>query len=61
MSAQQAITDTGTSMPWDTTIGEVLDRITGADPDKTFIEVGGASYSYREVRDGVLRTASMFR
>ena len=48
-------------MPWDTTIGEVLDRITGADPDKTFVEIGGASYSYREVRDGVLRTAAMFR
>ena len=61
MSAQQAITETGTKLPWDTTIGEVLDRITGADPDKTFIEVGGASYSYGEIRDGVLRTASMFR
>ena len=61
MSAQQASTDTGTSLPWDTTIGEVLDRITGADPDKIFVEIGGASYSYREIRDGVLRTASMFR
>ena len=61
MSAQQAITDTGTSLPWDTTIGQVLDRITEADPDKTFVEIGGASYSYGEVRDGVLRTASMFR
>ena len=61
MSAQQAITDTGTTLPWDTTIGEVLDRITGADPGKTFVEIGGASYTYREVRDGVLRTAAMFR
>ena len=61
MSAQQAITETATSLPWDTTIGEVLDRITEADPDKTFVEIGGVAYSYREVRDGVLRTASMFR
>ena len=61
MSAQQATTDTGTTLPWDTTIGEVLDRITGADPGKTFVEIGGASYTYREVRDGVLRTAAMFR
>ena len=61
MSAQQTIADTGTTLPWDTTIGEVLDRITDADPDKTFVEIGGASYSYREIRDGVLRTALMFR
>ena len=25
------------------------------------MEIGGVSYSYRDVRDGVLRTASMFR
>ena len=61
MSAQQAITDTGTTLPWETTIGQVLDRITDGDPDKTFVEIGGVSYSYRDVRDGVLRTASMFR
>ena len=61
MSAQQATTDTTTTLPWDTTIGQVLDRITDADPDKTFVEIGGASYSYAKVRDGVLRTASMFR
>ena len=61
MSAQQDNTGTGTSLPWETTIGEVLDRITGADPDKTFVEIGGASYSYRDVREGVQRTASMFR
>ncbi len=61
MSAQQATIDPGTTLPWDTTIGEVLDRVTDADPDRTFVEIGGASYSYREVRDGVLRTASMFR
>ena len=61
MSAQQAITENGTTLPWDTTIGEVLDRITDGDPDKTFVEIGGVAYSYREVRDGVLRTASMFR
>ena len=48
-------------MPWDTTIGEVLDSITENDPDKTFVEIGGSSYSYRQIRDGVLRTASMFR
>ena len=61
MSAQQAITETETSLPWETTIGQVLDRITEGDPEKTFVEIGGASYSYHEVRDGVLRTASMFR
>ena len=61
MSAQQATTETGTTLPWDTTIGEVLDRVTAADPDKTFVEIGGRSHSYREIRDGVLRTAAMFR
>ena len=61
MSAQQAISDTAATLPWDTTIGEVLDSITDQDPGKTFVEIGGDSYSYREIRDGVLRTASMFR
>ena len=61
MSAQQATNETATSLPWDTTIGQVLDRITAADPDKTFVEIGGASYSYAEVRESVLRTAAMFR
>ena len=61
MSAQQAISNTAATLPWDTTIGEVLDSITDQDPGKTFVEIGGASYSYREIRDGVLRTASMFR
>ena len=61
MSAQQAITQPDTTLPWETTIGQVLDRITEADPDKTFVEISGTSHSYRDVRDGVRRTASMFR
>ena len=61
MSANQATTDIAATLPWDTTIGEVLERIADADPEKTFVEIGGQSYSYRDVRDGVLRTASMFR
>ena len=61
MSAQQAITETGTTLPWETTIGEVLAGITEADPGKIFVEIGGRSHSYGEIRDGVLRTASMFR
>ena len=60
MSTHQATHDTTDTLPWDTTIGQVLDRITGQDPDKTFVEIGGASYSYVEVREGVLRTAAMF-
>ena len=61
MSTQQALSKSETAMPWDTTIGQVLDRITDIDPDKTFVEISGAAYSYREIRDGVLRTAAMFR
>ena len=61
MSAQQATTDTAATLPWDITIGQVIDRITENDPGKTFVEIGGASYSYGQVRDGVLRTAAMFR
>ena len=61
MSTQQTTTQADATLPWDTTIGQVLDRITEADPDKTFVEIGGASYSYAQVREGVLRTAAMFR
>ena len=61
MSALKATAETEATLPWETTIGRVLDRITEADPGKTFVEIGGASYSYREVRESVLRTAAMFR
>ena len=61
MNAQQTLSGTETPLPWETTIGQVLDRITAADPEKTFVEIGGASYSYRQVREEVLRTAAMFR
>ena len=61
MSAQQPIAEPQTPLPWDTTIGRVLDRITDSNPEKTFVEIGGAQYSYRQIRDGVLRTAAMFR
>ena len=61
MSAHQTTSETTTAMPWDTTIGQVLDRITAADPGKTFVEIGGESHSYRDFRDAVLRTASLFR
>ena len=61
MSIQQERAQTAATLPWDTTIGRVLDRITGADPGKTFVEIDGQSHSYGEIRDAVLRTASMFR
>ncbi len=61
MSAQQTLAGTGTPLPWETTIGRVLDRITDANPGKPFVEIGGKSYSYGEIRDGALRTAAMFR
>ncbi len=61
MNAQQTLSAIETPLPWETTIGRVLDRITDTNPDKTFVEIGGKSYSYRDVRDGVLRTASLFR
>ena len=61
MSAQHTLTQSGAPLPWETTIGQVLDNITGGNPDKTFCEIGGAAYSYRDVRDAVLRTAAMFR
>ncbi len=61
MSTQQETAQTAATLPWDTTIGRVLDRITGADPGKTFVEIDGQSHSYGEIRDAVLRTASIFR
>lgn len=61
MNAQQDTTDTGTPLPWETTLGRVLDRVTGSNPGKTFVEIGGKSYSYGQVQEGVLRTASLFR
>ena len=61
MSAQQSPSSSGNPLPWETTIGRVLDRITDGNPGKIFVEIGGKSYSYGDIRDGVLRTASLFR
>ncbi len=61
MSTQQETAQSAATLPWHTTIGRVLDRITEADPGKTFVEIDGQSHSYGEIRDAVLRTASMFR
>ena len=61
MSSQPTPSRTQDDPPWETTIGSVLERIAGADPGRTFVEIGGESYSYADVREGVLRTASMFR
>jgi len=61
MSAHQTPSDIEVPLPWEITIGRVLDRVTDGDPGKTFVEIGGKSYSYGQVREGVLRTASLFR
>ena len=61
MSSLHTTAPTQPDPPWETTIGSVLRRIAGLDPDKTFVEIGGESYSYADVREGVLRTASLFR
>ena len=61
MSAHQTPSDIEVPLPWEITIGRVLDRVTDGNPGKTFVEIGGKSYSYGQVREGVLRTASLFR
>ena len=61
MSAHQTPSDMEVPLPWEITIGRVLDRVTDGNPGKTFVEIGGKSYSYGQVREGVLRTASLFR
>ena len=54
-------TETEMPLPWETTIGRVLDRIAAASSDRTFVEIGGTAYSYRDFRNGALRTAALFR
>ena len=61
MTTNRQHTDTETPLPWESTIGRVLERITAANPGKTFVEIGGAAYSYGDFRNGVWRTAAMFR
>ena len=61
MSANRQHTDTETPLPWESTIGRVLERITAANPGKTFVEIGGAAHSYGDFRNGVRRTAAMFQ
>ena len=61
MTANRQYAESETPLPWESTIGRALERVAVADPGKTFVEIGGAAYSYGDFRDGVLRTAAMFR
>ena len=61
MTVNRQYAESETPLPWESTIGRVLEGVAAADPGKTFVEIGGAAYSYGDFRDGVLRTAAMFR
>ena len=61
MTANRQCAESETLLPWESTIGRALEGVAVADPGKTFVEIGGAGYSYGDFRDGVLRTAAMFR
>ena len=61
MMANRQYAESETPLPWESTIGRVMEGVAVADPGKTFVEIGGAAYSYGDFRDGVLRTAAMFR
>ena len=61
MTANHQYAESETPLPWESTIGRVLEGVAAANPGKTFVEIGGAGYSYGDFRDGVLRTAAMFR
>ena len=61
MTANRQYAESEPPLPWESTIGRALEGVAVADPDKTFVEIGGAAYSYGDFRDGVLRTAAMFR
>ncbi len=61
MSVNRPLSDLEHPLPWECNLGLFLDGIAAANPEKTFVEIGGASHSYRDFRDGVLRTASLFR
>ena len=61
MMANRQYAESETLLPWESTIGRVLEGVAAANPGKTFVEIGGASHSYGDFRDGVLRTAAMFR
>ena len=42
-------------------MGRFLDDAVGRSPDKTFLEIYGSSFSYREFHDAAMRTAQMFQ
>ena len=61
MTANRQWAESEMPLPWESTIGRALEGVAAADPGKTFVEIGGAAYAYGDFRDGVLRTAAMFR
>ena len=61
MTANRQDRDTKTALPWESTIGRVLERVATANPGKTFVEIGGAAYAYGDFRNGVGRAAALFR
>lgn len=48
-------------LPWEQTMGRFLQDIAAARPDKVFIEIGGAEFTYGSFLDGAQRTAALFR
>ena len=61
MSVNRPLSDLEHPLPWECNLGLFLDGIAAANPEKTFVEIAGASHSYRDFRNGVLRTASLFQ
>ena len=48
-------------LPWEMTIGELVDEVVSRDPDKVYLEYHEHMVTYREFRDQSLRVASAFR
>ena len=46
---------------WEKSLGEFLETVTSAYPDKTFVEIAGQAVTYRQFMDRCRRAAGMFR
>ena len=51
---------TETKKAWELSLGQFLEQVVARNPDKTFIEIGGLSRTYREFYEGVQKSAAMF-
>ncbi len=53
--------DANAGLPWESSLGDFFELAVAKSPDKVFVEISGQEFTYQQVHERVLQTASMFQ